>query len=72
MLILFSGEAKNCKLHVSKNEVKLLEIKLNRASLFEKKRGREREREAHCLHFTKVNIITCLKRWSINITIFML
>ena len=38
MLILFSGEAKNCKLHVSKNEVKLLEIKLNRASLFERKR----------------------------------
>ena len=41
MLILFSGEAKNCKLHVSKNEVKLLEIKLNRALLFERKRERE-------------------------------
>ena len=53
MLILFSGEAKNCKLHVSKNEVKLLEIKLNRASLFEKKRGRERERERHIVYTSR-------------------
>ena len=45
MLILFTVEAKNCKLYVSRNRIKWSEIIFNRDSLDEKKEYVEREIE---------------------------
>ena len=67
MFILFTVEAKNCKLYVSRNRIKWPEIIFNRDSLDEKKEYRkERKRNRAREHQDKGRNLTQIKKCVCN------